>query len=70
MMSLGRQLWGQIMSTILFGGGGRDKVTLSEFFFPYEVVAMRRREERKERERGRDYYPATHRQPLHSSHML
>ena len=66
MMSLECQLWGQRMNTTFFGGEGKDKVTLSEFFFPFEVITMRKRgEERRDREkRGeRDYYPATHRQP-------
>lgn len=40
------------MNTILFGGEERDKVTLSEFFFPFEVITMRKRgEERRNREK-------------------
>ena len=44
-MSLECQLWGQRMNTTLFGGEGRDEVTLSEFFFPFEVITMRKRGE-------------------------
>lgn len=52
MMSLECQLWEQRMNTILFGGEGRDKVTLSEFLFPFEVITMRKRgEERRDREK-------------------
>lgn len=43
---------GQRMNTTLFRGEAKDKVTLSEFFFPFEVITMRKRgEERRDREK-------------------